>query len=134
MGQISVSGTLLGGPPTGGTVFPAAQFQTPLGLSQSPKGFQVASGILTRILTDASVFVVLSAVGLTRDVPKANFIYIRAESDFDLRVTQDDGLGGSTVSTSHHRGLYMAEFPDNKAVTLLEVAASTKLEYFASGN
>lgn len=133
MGQVSLSGTLQGGPPSGGNIFPAAQFITPLNLSQTPKGFQSATGVLTRTLSDSGTFVALSAVGATADVPKANFLYIRAESDFRLRVTQDDGSGGSTIATLECRGLFMMEAPDNLAITLIEVAASTKLEYFASG-
>jgi hypothetical protein len=133
MGQISVSGTLQGGPPAGGDIFPSAQFITPLRLSQSPKGFQSASGILTRSLTDPNVFVVLTAVGPAADVPKANFVYIRAESDYKLRITQDDGLGGTVVRLVNVRGLFMSEFPDNQQVVLLEASGSTKLEYFASG-
>lgn len=133
MGQVSLSGTLSGGPPTGGNTFPAAQFITPLTLSQSPKGFQSATGVLTRILNDSVTFVTLSAVGAGADVPRANFLYIRAESDFQLRITQDDGGGGTTVSVVQCRGIFMMESPDTLAITLIEVAASTKLEYFASG-
>lgn len=133
MGQVSLTGTLQGGPPTGGSVFPSSSFTTQVGLSQNPKSFQVATGVLTRLLSDTATFVEMTAVGVGRDVPKANFLYIRAESDYDLRITQDNGQGGSTVSTSHHRGVYVSEFPDSRLVTLVEIAASTKLEYFASG-
>lgn len=135
MGQVSVNGTLQGGPPAGGdNVFPAAQFLTPIKLSQNPKGFQSASGILTRSLNDAAAFVALSAVGTGEDVPRANFMYLRAESDYQLRLTQDDGAGGTIITTTQHRGLFMSEFPDARAVVLIEIAGSTKIEYFASGS
>lgn len=134
MGQVQISGTLQGGPPTGGNVFPAAQFITPLTLSSSPKSFQSASGILTKLLSDTGTFVELSAIGTGKDVPRANTVYIRADGDFQLRITQDDGtLNPGTPVVIVCKGLFVMEVPDNRAILLLEVAASCKLEYFASG-
>lgn len=131
MGQVTLSGNLQGGPPSGGTVFPAAQFITPLNFSVPNKAFNSATGVLTRNLSDAGDFVPLSGIGV--DVPKVDTLYVKAESDFDIRITQDDGSGGSTVQTISARGLFIMETPNSKQITLVEIAASTKLEYFASG-
>lgn len=134
MGQLIVTGNLQGGPPIAGDgTFPASQFNTPLRLSQSPKLWQSASGVLTRLLSNAVVFTVLPAVGAAGDVPRANFLYARADGAYQLRLTQDDGAGGTTVQTLQCQGLFMAEFPDARALVQVEVAATGKLEYFASG-
>lgn len=133
-GVVTLDGSLSGGPPNSvADGFSGAQFITQLRLSVSPKSFQSASGILTRTLSNAATFVLLSVVGTSREVPKANFLYIRADGDFQLRITQDDGNGGSTVTTSQQTGLYLAEFPSSKLVTQVEIAANGKVEYFASG-
>lgn len=133
MGNVAISGSLQGGPPTGGNSFPGAQFQTPLKLSVDPKAFQSASGILTRVISSIGVFVPLAAVGAAADVVRANFVYVRADGDYQLRITQDDGAAGTTVATVQCRGLFMFECPDNLAVVLLEFAGSGTIEYFASG-
>jgi hypothetical protein len=75
----------------------------------------------------------MSAVGSGRDVPKANLLMVKAEGTFQLRITQDDGLGGSVVSTIQCGSLFILETPDTLAVTLVEIASSTRVEYFASG-
>lgn len=133
MGQLSVSGSLQGGPAGSGDTFPAAKFITPLKMSTEPKGFQRASGILTRLFDDAATFVECSAVGTGRDVPRANTLYMKGSGDYDVRLTQEDGSGGSTTVIVPCHGLVILEFPDTKALTLLEVRASTTIEYFASG-
>lgn len=133
MGQIVVSGNLVGGPPAGSSSFPTAQFSAALGLSSNPKQFQYATGVLTRILADVNTFVELGGIGPGKDVPAANFVYIRANGDFQLRLTQSDGGAGSDVITSQQRGLYIAEFPDTRKILKVEVAASATLEYAASG-
>lgn len=133
MGNISVSGQLLGGPSSAGGdgVFPAAQFNTPLSLSSASKLFNSATGVLTRNFSDANAFVQLGSI--PADVPRANFLYVRAAGAYQLRLTQDDGASGTTVATIQCYGLFMAEFPDTLAVTLVEIAANGKVEYLASG-
>lgn len=133
MGQIVISGNLVGGPPAGSSSFPTAQFSASLALSSNPKQFQYATGVLTRVLSDAATFVELGAVGTGKDVPAANFLYIKVNGDFQLRLTQDDGAGGSDVRTTQHRGLFIAEFPDTRKLLKVEIAASATLEYAASG-
>lgn len=133
MGIITVSGTLFGGPQSGGETFPAAQFSTPLRLSSPNKGFQNASGILTRVLTNPAVFVAIPAVGTGGDITRANFLYVRSDGDYQLRLTQDDGAGGTTVTTIQCRGLFVTETPDSLAIVGVEIASSSKIELLASG-
>lgn len=130
MGQIVLSGNLQGGPPAGGDTFPSAEFRTALKLSSSPKGFQQATGILTRLFTDPATFVAIGSI--PADVPRVNFLYIRCDGNFQLRLTQDDGSGGDVVYTMQCRGLFLSEFPDANFVKLVEIAASGKIEYLAS--
>ncbi len=133
MGQVSLSGALQGGPAGAAeSSFPAASLLIPLKLSADPKGFQQASGVLTRVLTDANVFVELGPVG--RDVPRANLLYIKASGNYRLRLTFDNGMGGDVVVTSDQTGFYLAEYPATLFVKKVEVAAAATIEYFASGN
>lgn len=126
MGTVNVSGSLICGPSSGSESFPSSQFVAQLQLSSSPKGFQTASGMLTRTFTDANSYV---AVG---DVPRINFLYARSEGDFSLRLTQEDGDGGSIQRTLWIRGLCVLEFPDQMA-TLIEIASASRVEFFISG-
>lgn len=133
MGQVTLSGTLQGLASSSSDAFLGSQFSTTIKLRTGSKGFVSASGILSRTLSNASAFVEMSAVGDGRDVPRANLLFMKGDSRFQVRITQDDGASGVTVSTIQCEGLLILEVPDNYAITLLEIAASTKIEYFASG-
>lgn len=133
MGSIVVQGSLQGGPPGGGDVFPAATFNTPLRTAQSPKGFQSASGILKRTVSSPGAFIALSAVGVGQDVPQADFFYLRSDGALQLRLTNDDGVGGTTVQIVQVFGLFIVEFPNTLQLQLAEVQGNAQIEYFASG-
>lgn len=132
MGSVSLQGALIGGPGGAGG-FPASMFNTPISLSSGAKLFGNATGVLTRTVASPGAFLALGSIGANADVPKANTLYLRADGDLDLRITQDDGTGGSTVIVVPIRGLFLMETPTAKQITLLEVRGSGLLEYFASG-
>lgn len=114
------------------TLTPQATFKTPLKLNSTNKSFVSATGVLVRQVSSSAGFVVLS-VGTGSDVPRANFFYIRGRGNFQLRLTQDDGAGGTTVATLQCNGLFVAEFPETLALTQAEVSGSGAFEYLASG-
>lgn len=133
MGQLKVEGSLIAGPVSATDVFPAGVLIHPLSTAQNPKGFQVATGVLTRNLNSAAVFLAFPELGGSASVTRATFMYLRTDSPMTLRLTTDDGLGGNVVAVVPVQGLHIAEYPDNKFLKLLEVMGSGKIEYFISG-
>lgn len=133
MGQLDLQGALIGGPPTGGDVFPASTFAVPLRLRTIPKGFGVATGVLTRQVNSPSVFTTLSGIGANDTVTQADVLYFKASGPVALQLTTDDGLGGDIVATLSCDGLVLMEFPTSNFLKGLEVRGSATVEYFASG-
>lgn len=133
MGSIKVQGSLLGGPSDGGS-FPTAQFNAQLSLKNATKGYNAATGVLTRNVQSPNAFVALSAIGGGADVPEADFFYMKSNSDFAVRITLKDGVGGTTVVVVPVSGLFMFEPQSQKAIVSVEVQGSGPIEYFASGN
>lgn len=135
MGQINLSGALIGGPPSGGETFPAATFSVPLRLRSDPKGYNAATGVLQQqVSTAPGVYVTLTGIGTGSTVTKANTFYLKSSGPVLLRLTTDDGLGGSVVAVLPVDGLAgPIEFDATKFLKLAEVSGSAQLEYFASG-
>ncbi len=132
MGIVSLTGALVGGlnSPEG---YPGSVFNVPVALSEARKLWTNATGVLTRTIESPDAFVVMSAIGPEADVPAANTIYGRSNAPLDLRITQDDGDGGSTVIILAVSGTFLFETPPTKQITLLEARGTALLEYFASG-
>lgn len=134
MGQLKVEGALVAGPPQATDVFPAGVLTHPLSTAQNPKGFQVATGVLTRNLNSAAAFLAFAELGANAAVTRGTFLYMRSDAVIDVRITTDDGAGGDVVSVIPLQGLLILEFPGSKYLKLLEVQGSGKLEYFISGD
>jgi hypothetical protein len=133
MGQVQLQGALIGGPPSGGEVFPAALFNVPLKLRTDPKGFGAATGILQRTITSAVAYVQLADVGANGTVTQANTLYLKSAGPIDVRLTCDDGVGGNVVSEYQQDGMSLLEFSDVKFLKMVEVRGSAQIEFFASG-
>lgn len=131
MGTISLEGSLQGYNAAGGTTA-AAMFSTPLALLNGKKSFGIASGVLTRRVPAA--YEALSAIGVNRDVPKADTLYLKSDSAILVRLTRDDGAGGSVITVEPVHGLLILETPADRRITLVEVQGSGVVEYFASGS
>jgi len=134
MGQLNLSGSLIGGPPTGGETFPAASFTVPLRLRTDPKGFNAATGVLTQqISTAVGVYATLAPIGSGGVVTKADTLYFKSNGPVLVRITTDDGVGGSVVAIVPCDGLMMLEPGSLKYIKLVEVSGNALIEYFASG-
>jgi hypothetical protein len=134
MGQINLSGSMIGGPPAGGDTFPGSTFSVPLLLRSNPKGFNVATGVLQRqISTAVGVYATLSGVGATDTVTKCDTLYLKSNSGLLVRLTSDDGTGVSVVAVIPVSGVALLEFDSSKYLKLIEVSGSGLIEYFASG-
>ena len=133
MGQLKVEGNLVAGPVSATDTFPAAVFTAPFATAQNPKGFQVATGILTRRLQSPLAFLALPELGGSAAVTRGTFHYMRSDSPVDVRLTTDDGSGGNVVAVVPLQGLSLREYPDNKYLKLIEVMGTGTLEYFVCG-
>ncbi len=137
MGQVAVSGTIMGGPVSPGSGFPQAIFTTTLGTSPSPKPFSAGSGILSRRVAQAAPgFVVLGGVGPADAVVRGDLLYLRSDSELLLRLSQSDPLnpsGPALVRLLDIGGLTVIEFPPSSPLVLLEAQGSATIEYLITG-
>ena len=135
MGQLRLSGSLDAGPPTSTSEsFPASSFSVPLRFRENTKGFSPATGVLTRRLASPGAFVPLQGVGATDTVTKGTFLYLKSDGLIELRLTTDDGVGGSVVAVLPPSGFFMIELDSTKFLKLLEARGTAVLEYFICGN
>ncbi len=135
MGRVNVTGAVDGGPESASAgVFPAARFMAPLSLKDSSgKQFNAATGVLVRNLQSPSAFVALDGVGAAATVTQGDFLYLKSDGPLDLRVTTDDGAGGTDVVVEPIHGLYVREFSSTKPLELLEAQGNAKIEYLVTG-
>ena len=130
MSYIRLSGTLESGPSSGPL---SSSFVTSLAFACERKAFLNASGVLQRRLESPNAYVSLSAVGDDADVPTANLLYMKSESEMLVRLTLQDGVGGSETVVLPLHGLLVYETQSERKITQVEVQGSGLLEYFASG-
>ena len=135
MSQLALTGALSAGPTGGGDVFPASSFTVPLALSAgAAASFQVASGVLTQLVDSAAVYVPLVGVGPTAAVSQGTFLYLRTNAEVTLRLTVDDGSGGTDTLEMPANGLVLVEFPAARPLELLEIRGTATVEYLVAGN
>ena len=135
MGVLRLSGSLDGGPASSTTEsFPASSFSAPLRFRENTKGFSVATGVLTRKLNSVGAFVPLQGVGATDTVTKGTFLYLKSDAAIEVRLTTDDGSGGSVLAVLPPSGFVMIELDPVKFLKLLEAKGLGSLEYFVCGN
>lgn len=134
MGQLNLNGQILAGPPqSGGNGFPAASFNVPLQTLQTPKGFQVGTGVLTQIVNSPSAFVPLNGVATDAAVTQGDFLYLKVNAAVILRITTDDGAGGTNIVEVPVHGVIIMEFPTLNALEVLEVQGTGTVEYLVTG-
>ncbi len=131
---VTLQGTLLAGPAKGSSAgFPTGLVNAEFTLRPSSKGAAV-SVYDVRNLSSPSGFLTLRGVGAGETVTQATTLYLRTESPMQVRLTYDDGSGGSRTATLDVEGLCILEAPSTKFIKLLEASGVGVVEYFASGN
>lgn len=132
---VTFKGTLMAGPPkASSTSFPTGIVNASFDLKPASKPAPVLVHNV-RNLASPSAYAAMDGIGTGNTVTKATFLYVRTESPMTLRITYDDGAGGSLVRDSIPvDGLHVEELPTDKFIKLLEAQGSGVLEYFASGN
>lgn len=133
MGKLRLSGSLDAAPAAASELFPLSSFTVPLAFLEIAKGYSVATGTLARTLNSPSAFVPLQGVGTTDAVTRGTFLYLKSNATIDLRITTDDGAGGSVVAVVPVAGFFALELGATKYLKLLEAQGAATLEYFVSG-
>lgn len=135
MGVLKVSGSLDAGPPSvTSESFPGASLSVPLRLPAGSKSFSVATGVLQRKLNSALAYVALDGVGSASAVTHGSFLYLRSDQAFSLRLTTDDGSGGSVLTVFPVATLLLLEFDSSLFLKLLEAKGVANLEWFVCGD
>ena len=131
--NVTLSGTLTHGEDCGGC---GSQADTTYGLGLGACGSKLAAvglgtGPAKRTVSSPSAFVALEGAGTT--VTRCDFLYLHSNADVTLRLTTDDGSGGSVVVELPHVGLLIKEFPASKFLKLVEVKGSAQVSYLVTG-
>lgn len=130
----NLQGTIISGPPRSGSgTFPAGLVSIAFTLKPANKSSPVSAKAV-RNLQSPNSFATLHGIGSGEDVTQANFLFLQTDNPIDVRITCDDGNGGSVVSVVSVDGLLMMEKPTSKFIKLLEAQGTGVIEYFASGN
>ena len=135
-GQASLSGNLTIGQGTATDFsFPNTFAATQLALLPNPKSFVVAVGVLTKTFASPAAFVPFGIVGQTSEyqIKKCSTLYVRTVSEFEIRITSDDGLGGSTIATMPFQGTLLIETPELKPIQFIEIKGEGLVEYLVTG-
>ena len=134
MGQLRIDGQLQAGPLVLGQ--DRSTMTTALALKGgiAAKPYAKATGIIENTVATGGVYQALPGVGADPAITKANTLYFFSDSPVLLRLTTDDGAGGSVVAVVPVDGLFVSEFQDSKFLKLVEVNGSGGIEYFVSGN
>jgi hypothetical protein len=130
----TLQGTLVSGPPRSASgTFPAGLVSIAFTLRPANKSAAVSVKAV-RNLQSPSSYATLHGIGSGEDVAQANFLFVQTDNPIDIRITSDDGAGGSVVAVVSVNGLLMIEKPADKFIKLLEAQGTGVVEYFASGN
>jgi len=139
VGVISLTGTLLAGPPGAGcgglsTSLSSLSVSDFLRFFQNPKPYAAATSVLEQTIASPSAFVSLVTIGASGPVQQADTLILFSDGAIEVERTHDDGTGtGTTVETNPLQGLYIAEFPQTRRLKGLRVKGTSRIVYFASG-
>lgn len=131
--NVTLDGTLTHGEGACGC---GSQADTTYGLGLGPCGGKPApvglgTGPSKRTVSSPSAFVALEGAGTT--VGRCDFLFLHSNADVLLRLTTDDGSGGSDVVVLPHVGLLLKEFPAAKFLKLVEVKGAAQIAYLVTG-
>lgn len=132
MGQVRIDGALKAGPTTIGQDRSTIVTSLALKGGQASKSYQVATGILEVTINNVA-YQALPGVGAAPAVTHADTLYFFSDAPILVRLTTDDGAGGSVLSVLPVDGFVMLEFQAQKFLKLVEVQGASSIEYFASG-
>lgn len=133
-GQVTLSGQLQIGPKCCGPDDRSNSFiNLMLNGGCCAKSYNVATGILQLDINSTGAYIALPGVGAAPGVTHGDTIYFFTKTALLLRLTTDDGAGGSVLSVLPVNGLLILEFNATRFLKLVEVQGAASIEYFVSG-
>ena len=138
MGTLTIDGTLTGKPDSGSPgTFPSGYSTVPFTLFGTQKTYAVSTGVNQASITINAAYAALPDIGSSTKVTHADTLYVRTNKLVNVRVTTDDGVGGSVVAVVPVKGLLILEFDATKYLKLVEIQGhpteATVVEWWASG-
>ena len=132
--QAQLSGQLVAGPADSAqdNLFPAATTNEPFTLNPPATPYNVATGMMTAVVTSPNAFEALPGVGgAVGPVTQAKVLYLRVQVPMQFRITYS---GDGTPKVRYVRGLSIEEVDLAHPITLVEVQGSGTVTYFAAGD
>lgn len=138
MGVLTIDGTLTGKPDSGATgTFPSGYSTVPFTLFGTQKTYAASTGVNQASIAINAAYAALPDIGSSTKVTHADTLYVRTNKLVNVRVTSDDGIGGSVVAVLPVKGLLVLEFDSTKYLKLVEIQGHptelTTVEWWASG-
>lgn len=137
---LKLQGSIIGGPPSGvSTGYGTMTVTDQLGFPGDGLSYQVSTGVQTMNMPSAAAaaFVELQGVGPDAPVTRGTFLYAKTQSQIQLRLTLDDGVGGDIVSViplSPQAAPLLLPCTPTNFLKLLEAKGSGQLLYFVCGD
>lgn len=135
MFAVSLKGDLAAGPPKNACAgsLPSGVMNLSYELTTANKTANVKADQVANV-NSPSAFTGLDGIGPNYAVTRATFLFLRTSTVMSIRLTFDDGAGGSTTSVVEVNGLFLIEANASKFIKLLEAQGVGAVEFFASGN
>jgi hypothetical protein len=131
---INLSGSLIAGPlGSSDCGFPATVDNIPITTSPTQKAVAESIRLARSLNSPSPTFVTLEGVGPTSTIVKGVFLYLRAQTKINIRVSTKADSGPDVVSVIPVQGTVIMEFPDANYLTLLEASGVSQIEYLVGG-
>lgn len=132
MNVVTISGTLIAGPPSASdSAFPSGVTNILFGTPQKPAPVQ--TGAQVRQLNSPVAFVPLDGVGVGETLIEGNTFYARTQSPMKLRITYKE-TPVDVVSVIYPKGTFVHEVDEQHPILLIEAMGVGTIEYYVSGN
>ena len=133
MNVVTISGTLIAGPPAASdSAFPSGVPNILFG-TQPPQKQAPGQTQNVRQVNSPLAFVPLDGVGAGETLTEGNTFYARVQSPMKLRFTFKE-TPVDVVSVVYVKGVCLMEIDEQHPIKLVEVMGIGTIEYFVSGN
>lgn len=132
---INLSGTLIAGPLGASDCgFPASVDSIPITTSPTQKAVAETFRTGRSLNSPSPTYVTLEGVGPASTLTKGFFLYLRAQTKINVRISTKADSGPDVVSVLFVQGTLILEFPDANYLTLLEASGVSQIEYLVGGS
>ena len=136
MGQTSLDGTLVSGPPVAtDNTFPSGVSDITIHTASYPKSWNTCTGAQCGRVNNVIggvPWLTLTGIGPGDLVTEADFFYFRCDSELLVEVTQKVGTG-TLVGQHYVQGPFLIQNSTTHPVVLVRLQGSATFEYHAEG-